>query len=145
MDNREFEREGFVFYATAWKSVLSLKDSMPEVADKLLHAIIDYGFYKEYDESDPIVNGVMQSIMFGIDNASNRHEAAVTGGTNSATKSKVDRSQIYALLDAGYTHGKVAAELNISTKTVQRAVKERANSGQSGQDKSMDSLVEFNF
>ena len=31
MDNREFERDGFVFYASAWQNVLDFKESNPEL------------------------------------------------------------------------------------------------------------------
>ena len=132
MDNREIQRDGFVFYASAWQNVLDFRESNPELGDKLLKAILDYGFYKEYDDSDPIIRGTMANIMISIDNAEGRHISAVAGGQKSASKTKFDRQQIYELLDQGLTHTEVAAIIGCkSTKTIQRAVKER----QSGQDK----------
>ena len=149
MDNREFEREGFVFFASAWQNVLDFRESNPELGDKLLKAIIDYGFYKEYDDSDPIIRGTMANIIISIDNAEGRHNSAVAGGVKSASKSKFNREEIWALLDEGLTHAQVAARIGCkNTKTIQRAVQERKKieeSGQGGQDKTMDSPQEFKF
>ena len=131
MDNKEVQRDGFVFYASAWQNVLEFRESNPELGDKLLKAIIDYGFYKDYDKSDPLVRGTMANIIVSIDNASERHLKAQAGGQKSASKSKIDREQIYELLDQGLTHKEAAEVLGCNTKTIQRAVKER----QSGQDK----------
>ena len=132
MDNKEIQRDGFVFYASAWQNVLDFRESNPELGDKLLKAIIDYGFYKDYDKSDPLVRGAMANIIISIDNAADRHVKAQAGGQKSASKTKFDREQIYELLDQGLTHKEVADIVGCkNTKTIQRAVKER----QSGQDK----------
>lgn len=132
MDNKEIQRDGFVFYASAWQNVLDFRESNPELGDKLLKAIIDYGFYKDYDKSDPLVRGAMANIIISIDNAADRHVKAQAGGQKSASKTKFDREQIYELLDQGLTHKEVADIIGCkNTKTIQRAVKER----QSGQDK----------
>lgn len=132
MDNREIQRDGFVFYASAWQNVLDFKECNPELGEKLLKAIIDYGFYKDYDKSDPLVRGAMANIIISIDNAADRRVKAQAGGQKSASKSKFDRAQIYELLDQGLTHKEVAEIIGCkNTKTIQRAVKER----QSGQDK----------
>ena len=132
MDNKEIQRDGFVFYASAWQNVLDFRESDPELGDKLLKAIIDYGFYKDYDKSDPLVRGAMANIIISIDNAADRHVKAQAGGQKSASKTKFDREQIYELLDQGLTHKEVADIIGCkNTKTIQRAVKER----QSRQDK----------
>lgn len=139
MDNREIERDGFVFYASAWQNVLDFRESSPELGDKLLKAIIDYGFYKDYDKSDPLIRGAMANIIISIDNAADRHVKAQAGGQKSASKSKFDREQIWALLDQGLTHQEVANIVGCKgTKTIQRAVQERKKieeNRQSGQDK----------
>ena len=132
MDNKEIQRDGFVFYASAWQNVLDFRESNPELGDRLLKAIIDYGFYKDYDKSDPLIRGAMANIIISIDNAADRHVKAQAGGQKSASKTKFDREQIYELLDQGLTHKEVAEIIGCkNTKTIQRAVKER----QSGQDK----------
>lgn len=132
MDNKEIQRDGFVFYASAWQNVLDFRESNPELGDKLLKAIIDYGFYKDYDKTDPLIRGAMANIIISIDNAADRHIKAQAGGQKSASKTKFDREQIYELLDQGLTHKEVAEIIGCkNTKTIQRAVKER----QSGQDK----------
>ena len=132
MDNKEIQRDGFVFYASAWQNVLDFRESNPELGDRLLKAIIDYGFYKDYDKSDPLIRGAMANITISIDNAADRHVKAQAGGQKSASKTKFDREQIYELLDQGLTHKEVADIIGCkNTKTIQRAVKER----QSGQDK----------
>jgi hypothetical protein len=147
MDNKEIQRDGFVFYASAWQNVLDFRESNPELGDKLLKAIIDYGFYKDYDKSDPLVRGAMANIIISIDNAADRHVKAQAGGQKSASKTKFDREQIYELLDQGLTHKEVADIIGCkNTKTIQRAVKER----QSGQDKTDicpadNEEVTFNF
>lgn len=146
MDNREIQRDAFVFYASAWQSVLELKESNSELGDKLLKAIVDYGFYQDYDKSDPVIRAIMANIIVSIDNAADRHMKAQAGGQNSASRSKINREQIYQLLDQGKTHTEVATILGCSNKTIQRAVKER----QGGQDKTGSCPVDnkeatFNF
>lgn len=139
MENKEIQRDAFVFYASAWQSVLELKESNPELGDKLLKAIVEYGFYQDYDKSDPIVRAIMANIVVSIDNAAERHIKAQAGGQKSASKSKFDREQIYELLDQGLTHKEVAEIIGCkNTKTIQRAVKER----QSGQDKTASCPVD---
>lgn len=139
MENKEIQRDAFVFYASAWQSVLELKESNPELGDKLLKAIVEYGFYQDYDKSDPIVRAIMANIVVSIDNAAERHIKAQAGGQKSASKSKFDREQIYELLDQGLTHKEVAEIIGCkNTKTIQRAVKER----QSGQDKTVSCPVD---
>ena len=146
MDNKQIQRDAFVFYASAWQNVLAFTESNPELGNKLLKAIIDYGFYKEYDTSDPLVRGAMSNIIISIDNAADRHEKAQAGGQKSASKSKYDRAQIWALLDEGHTHKEVANIIGCkNTKTIQRAVDERRKLKESGQDKTVDCPVEFNF
>ena len=139
MENKEIQRDAFVFYASAWQSVLELKESNPELGDKLLKAIVEYGFYQDYDKSDPIVRAIMANIVVSIDNAAERHIKAQAGGQKSASKSKFDSEQIYELLDQGLTHKEVAEIIGCkNTKTIQRAVKER----QSGQDKTVSCPVD---
>ena len=83
----------------------------------------------------------MANIIVSIDNAADRHMKAQVGGQNSASKSKINREQIYQLLDQGKTHTAVATILGCSNKTIQRAVKER----QGGQDKTRSCPVETTF
>ena len=120
MKDKECIRQGFVFYSSAWESVQALKEQNPELAYQLLEAIIEYGLYGEYDESNCIINSIMPGIKVGIDKAAGRYEAASIGGKKGGSREKYDKDEIRRLLDKGKSHKEIAALLGCSTKTVQR-------------------------
>ena len=120
MKDKDYVRQGFVFYASAWESVQALKEQNPELAFQLMEAIVEYGLYGEYDESNCIINSIMPGIKVGIDKAAGRYEAASTGGKKGGSREKYDKNEIKRMLDEGMSHKEIAATLGCSTKTVQR-------------------------
>ena len=133
---REVQRDGFAFMQTFMQTIESLEATNPELANKLLKAIVNYGIYREYDQGDPIIDAMMVSIMFTIDRAAERYDQAKAIGEKGGADKKFDDAQILALKAQGWTHKQIADELGCSTKTVQRAISNHKNgqSGQTGQD-----------
>lgn len=129
---KEVQRDGFAFLQTFIQTVESLQESNPELANKLLRAIVDYGIYRDYNRGDPIIDAMMVSIMYAIDRAADRYDQAKAIGAKGGAEKKFDESQILELKAQGWTHKQIADELGCSTKTVQRAINNH-KSGQSGQ------------
>lgn len=123
MAKQEIRNNSFVFYATYLEAIEALEGN-PECAAKLAKAIMEYGIYGEYDESDVVVNALMVQIKLGIDNAKNRYEESVENGKKGGAKKKYSDDEIIRLVKEGMTHKAVAEQLGCSAKTVQRAVKE---------------------
>lgn len=122
----EREMKSFVFYPTFLQTVESLrKDGNELLADKLLRAIVDYGIYGEYDNTDPIVNALMVQTVFNINKSQNNYLKCVADGSKGGAKKKYSDDQIYELIDKGMTHKQIAEQLGCSTKTIQRALGKR--------------------
>ena len=121
--DQERVRDGFVFYHTAWEAVENLrKVGANDMADKLLNAIIHYGFYGEYDETDPLLCATMPGIIFGIEGAAQRRQEAIENGKKGGAQKKYDDEKIIELKLQGKTHEEVAKILGCSSKTVSRAM-----------------------
>ena len=129
MEDKELIRGGFVLYKSTWDSYITLKKTNPELAEKLLEAIINYGFYKEVSD-DPIISAIMCPIQFGIDNAAFRHDKAVEDGKKGGAKKVFVDAEIISLKKQGKTHKEISEIMGCSEKTVQRAVKVLKNQGQ---------------
>ena len=122
----EREMKSFVFYPTFLQAVESLRNNGNEIlADKLLKAIVDYGIYGEYDDSDPIINAIMVQTVFSIDKSYNNYQNCIINGSKGGAKKKYSDDQIYELIDKGMTHKQIAEQLGCSTKTIQRALGKR--------------------
>lgn len=123
----EREMKSFVFYPTFLQAVESLRNNGNEIlADKLLKAIVDYGVYGEYDDSDPIINAIMIQTVFSIDKSYNNYQNCIINGSKGGAKKKYSDDQIYELIDKGMTHKQIAQQLGCSTKTIQRALGKRS-------------------
>ena len=129
------ERDAFVFYSTAWDTVQEFRTFDKALGDELLEAIISYGLDRDYKTDNPLIRGAMSNIVLSIDKASERHAKAAAGGKKTAAKTKIDRNEIYALADNGKTQSEIAEIMGCSTKTIQRALKERTETGQDILDK----------
>lgn len=116
-------RDGFVFYHTAWEAVENLRNmGATDMADKLLNAIIQYGFYGEYDKTDPLLCATMPSIIFGIEGAAQRRQEAIANGKKGGAKKKFDDNKIVELKLQGKTNAEVAEIMCCDPRTVTRAM-----------------------
>ena len=116
--------DGFVFFRSVWDSYQELRRKDTTLAEKYLHAVIEYGLEGEYDESDPIVNALMSSAAVGIDNAHNRRATSQDNGTKGGRPKVYSSERIMELAQQGKSSQQIADELGCSIKTVQRAIKE---------------------
>jgi hypothetical protein len=128
--NKE-KKKSFLFYATTLDTIEELESSSDpvdrETAIKLLRAVVDWGLYGEYDDSDPKVRSYMPAIKLGIENAEKRYEAASNGGKKSNHGSAFDKDLIIELKLQGMKNADVAkivgeksAKGSCSAKTVSR-------------------------
>lgn len=120
MDEEKLE-QSFVFYGTTYDTMIELEQKSIEDAYKFAKAVMQYGLYGEYDESDPVINALMQQAAFGIDKARNNRKKNVEDGKKGGRKKQFLDEDIWALKDKGLTNQKVAEELKCSVKTVERA------------------------
>lgn len=128
--NKE-KKKSFLFYATTLDTIEELESSSDpvdrETAIKLLRAVVDWGLYGEYDDSDPKVRSYMPAIKLGIENAEKRYEAASNGGKKSNHGSAFDKDLIVELKLQGMKNADVARIVgekstkgSCSAKTVSR-------------------------
>lgn len=116
--------DGFVFFRSVWDSYQELNRKDSQLAEKYLHAVIEYGLEGEYDESDPIINALMSGVVIGIDNAHSRRAASQDNGVRGGRPKVYSNDRIEELISQGKTNQQIADILGCSLKTVQRAVKE---------------------
>lgn len=81
---------------------------------------MQFGLYGEYDESNPVINALMQSVIFGIEGAKGRRKKNQEDGKKGGRK-KFPDEVIWKLLDEGKDNNTVAKELGCSLRTVYRA------------------------
>ena len=116
----------FVFYATFLETIERLDNSSKELGNELMRAVIDYGIYGEYDNSNPIIDACMASIVHGIDSAKNRYEKAVEDGRKGGrNKIDFDMDKAQELKEQGKSYEEIAITLGVSKSTVQRRFNEQ--------------------
>lgn len=125
--NKKEKKKAFLFYATTLDSIEELESS-PDPADhalaiKILRAVVDWGLYGEYDDSDPKVRSYMPAIKLGIDNAEKRHISSSNGGKKGGREKLYDDEKIVRLRLQGYTNAQITKIEGCSMKTCQRAWK----------------------
>lgn len=120
--NKQVVNNSFVVYATYYEVVKELEQTDPEKAFALLKAIMDYGFYGEYDDSDIMIKLLMKQIGFGIDKSNDRYAKAVENGKKGGRPSTIDKGKIIYLHNQGMTNRQVADELNCSLSTVEKTI-----------------------
>lgn len=118
----EEREQGFLFYATFLDTAKELMQTNNELALKYLLAVANYGIYGEYDEKDPMINALMQQVIFGIDHAQSRREKQTTDGSKGGRKRKFPPEKILAMKQEGKTNQEIANELKCSVRTVERAI-----------------------
>ena len=132
----------FVFYKDYFDQINLIEKTNPELVKDLLMAIVNYGIYESYDDSNPLINMAMIPIVKGIDNAHNRYETAVLNGKKGGRTSKVDPQDVYnKKVETGWTNKELAAFYGVSDRTISRYLK-------NFQDTTMESQVkdeEFSF
>lgn len=120
--NKQTVNNSFVVYLTYYEAVKELEKTDPEKAFELLKAIMDYGFYGEFDDSDMIIKLLMTQIGFNIDKSNDRYAKAVENGKKGGRPSTIDKNKIIYLHNQGKTNKEVAEELNCSVSTVERTI-----------------------
>ena len=133
----------FVFYKDYFDQINLIEKTNPELVKDLLLAIVNYGIYETYDDSNPLINMAMIPIVKGIDNAHNRYETAVMNGKKGGRTNKVDPQDVYnKKVETGWTNKELAAFYGVSARTVSRYL-------QSFQDTTVESQIltddDFNF
>lgn len=122
----EERSKGFYCFGTVYDTMNELAQKDEHLAFQYMRAVMEYGLYGEYDESDPIINGLMQPVMFAIDNVDKRREKNIEDGTKGGRKKKNDDEVIWKMLDDGKTKEEIAKELKCSVRTIQRAASRRS-------------------
>lgn len=117
------ENNSFVFYKSFLDTAEEVGRANPELAYKYLQAIAQYGIYGSYDESDPVLNGLMVSVTLGIDRAQERYQEAKDVGKSGGRPRSNSLDAIRELAAAGLSTQEIADNLNCSVRTVQRGLK----------------------
>lgn len=117
------ENNSFVFYKTFLDTAEELGRANPDLAYKYLHAIAQYGIYGTYDESDPVLNGLMVAATMGIDRAQERYQEAKDVGKTGGRPRSNSLDSIQELAAAGLSTQEIADNLCCSVRTVQRGLK----------------------
>lgn len=114
--------KGFYCYKTVYDTLVELAQKDETMAYKYIKAVMDYAFTEEYDETDPVINALMQSAIFGIENAEKRYDKSIEDGKKGGRPKKVTDDRVEELLNEGKTKGEIAKILNVSVRTVERSV-----------------------
>lgn len=121
-------RKSSVFYE-AWHEAISRLPKKEQL--KAYKYILDYSFYHIEPEDD---NSLSYAIFIlarpSINSAQNRWDAASENGKKGGRPKKIDENKIFDLKDSGMTNNEIAKKLNISTKSVSRALDKRQNQTQ---------------
>lgn len=121
---KEVKNESFVFYQTSLQAVEQLEEAYPEMAGELLRAIVEYGIYGTYDDSNPIIAALMVNIGFGIDQAKSRYTAAIENGGKGGRPKKIDDNEVIRLKEEeNLTNPEIAKRLNCSLSSVEKKLK----------------------
>lgn len=122
----EERAKGFYCFGTVYDTMKELVQTDEHLAFKFITAVMEYGLYGEYDESDTIINALMQPVIFGIDNVDKRREKNIEDGQKGGRKRKNDDKVVWEMIDSGKTKEEVAKELKCSVRTIQRSLARRS-------------------
>ena len=124
MEVNNMENNSFVFYKSFLDTAQELGHADPNLAYKYFCAVAQYGVFGEYDESDPVINGLMIPVIMGIDRAQERYQEAKENGRGGGRPREYDNGPVAELMNQGYTAAQIAEKLNCSLRTAQRRMKE---------------------
>lgn len=128
----------FVFYRTFWETYLNLlgqKDESgnydPEneqFAYKFLEAVCQYGIEGSYETGNPQLDGLMVSVVFGVDKATDRYLQAIENGKKGGAPLKYDKNAIVEYVNEGHTQKEASEKFGCNIRTVRRYVQEYRDS-----------------
>ena len=122
---KEVLNNSFVFYATNLEVIETLEETDKELANDFMKAIIEYGIYGEYENTNPIIKVLMVQAGFGIDKAKDRYATAVENGKKGGRpKKEIDNDVLSVMRDKGMSYQEIADKLGVSKSTIQRRFKE---------------------
>ena len=122
---KEVLNNSFVFYATNLEVIETLEETDKELANDFMKAIIEYGIYGEYENTNPIIKVLMVQAGFGIDKAKDRYATAVENGKKGGRpKIDLDNDVLSVMRDRGMSYQEIADKLGVSKSTIQRRFKE---------------------
>ena len=117
---KEILNNSFVFYATNLEVIETLEETDKELANDFMKAIIEYGIYGEYENTNPIIKVLMVQAGFGIDKAKDRYATAVENGKKGGRPKTVDEDKVRELKGQGLTNKQIAEELKCSVSSVEK-------------------------
>ena len=117
---KEVLNNSFVFYATNLEVIETLEETDKELANEFMKAIIEYGIYGEYENTNPIIKVLMVQAGFGIDKAKDRYATAVENGKKGGRPKTVDEYKVRELKGQGLTNKQIAEELKCSVSSVEK-------------------------
>ena len=117
---KEVLNNSFVFYATNLEVIETLEETDKELANEFMKAIIEYGIYGEYENTNPIIKVLMVQAGFGIDKAKDRYATAVENGKKGGRPKTVDEDKVRELKGQGLTNKQIAEELKCSVSSVEK-------------------------
>lgn len=117
---KEVLNNSFVFYATNLEVIETLEETDKELANDFMKAIIEYGIYGEYENTNPIIKVLMVQAGFGIDKAKDRYAVAVENGKKGGRPKTVDEYKVRELKGQGLTNKQIAEELKCSVSSVEK-------------------------
>lgn len=117
---KEVLNNSFVFYATNLEVIETLEETDKELANDFMKAIIEYGIYGEYENTNPIIKVLMVQAGFGIDKAKDRYATAVENGKKGGRPKTVDEYKVRELKEQGLTNKQIAEELKCSVSSVEK-------------------------
>lgn len=123
----EERNKGFFCFASFYDSMVDLMETDKDLALKYIKAVMEYGLYGEYDDSDNVVNALMNPVVIAIDNAGKRQEKNKIDGSRGGAKRKYDYEEVWRLVDSGLKNSEIARKIGCNPKTVKRIKDERAS------------------
>lgn len=122
----EERNKGFFCFASFYDSMVDIMKTDKELALKYIKAVMEYGLYGKYDDSDTMVKALMNPVVITLDNSQKRQERNKENGSKGGAKRKFDHDEIRRLVREGLDDLEVANIIGCSVKTVQRAKNESA-------------------